>query len=249
MNRLEIIREKFLDKKQDILTQDLLAYYELTLLYFAHIAYYEPYDVSRKLKEYGAEKVCVYNYEETQAFLAEFDDFAVVSFRGIDKWTELKIILRFWKKDFAQVRAHAGFVDCIKRISRSLIKDLEELPRDKRLIFTGHSAGGAMALLLNLHFKATEVCTFAAPKVGGGEEYRKHFEGVRVTRVKTERDFVTWLPPTIPWLSNFEHVGELKIIQGTTHPVETHKTPAYLRALMRDKRLTKMDQDLKKEVS
>lgn len=243
MNRMEIVRQKFTTQKEDSLPHDLANNYELTLYYFCHIVYYEPYEVAKRLKEYGAEKVCVYNYEEMQASLAEFDDYAIVAFRGIEKWDEFKIILRFWKKDFGKIRAHAGFVDSIKKISRSLIKDLEEIPRDKRIIFTGHSAGGALALLLNLHYKATEICTFGTPKVGGGEDYRAQFEGVKVIRVKTERDFVTWLPPTIPGLSNFEHIGETKVLPGRKNPYDSHKSDTYLKELIREKRYSRIDKE------
>lgn len=249
MNRLEIIREKYLEKKENRLARDLRNYYDLTMLYFCHIAYLSPHDISAKLKDYGAHKVCVYNYEEMQASLAEFDDFAVVSFRGIEKWGELKIILRFWKKDFSNIKAHAGFVDSIKKISRSLIKDLEELPRDKRLIFTGHSMGGALAMLLALHFEPTEVCTFGTSKIAGGPEFRKHYDGVKVRRIMTEGDFVGYLPPYLPGISNYEHIGDEKIIVGyPRHPVRSHKIRTYMIALMREKRLSPVDKDLEKEL-
>lgn len=244
MNRLEIVREKYLNKKEDKLEKDLQQHYDLTLLYFCHIVYYQPYDISRRLKEYGAHKVCVYNYEEMQASLAEFNNFAVVSFRGIEKWDEFKIILKFWKKDFGPIKAHAGFVDSIKKISRSLIKDLEELPRNKRLIFTGHSMGGALALLLSLHYKPTEICTYGTPKVAGGEIFRNHFKDIQVRRIKTERDFVTWLPWFLPGISDYEHIGEEKIIPGKeNHPYKSHRIDCYMKALIREKRAALKEMD------
>lgn len=250
MSRLEIIREKYLKRSQSTkIESDLANNYDLTMLYFSHVAYNLPYKISTSLKRTGAQKVCVYNYEDTQAFLAEYENFAIVSFRGIENWDDLKIILRFWKKDFGGMVAHAGCIDNIKKVSRSLIKDLEEVPRNKRLIFTGHSMGGALALLLSLHFKPTEICVFGTPKIGAGAEFRAHFEDIPVRRIRTSYDSVHYMPWNIPVLADYEHVGVERIIMGVPmNPWESHKLSTYRQSLLKEKRNLSLDTKLETEL-
>lgn len=232
---LTIFRNVFGNKqvktpKSRLLNMD--EHYETAMISYAHMAYHSPLKIVDRLEASGAVRVCVYNYERMQAFLAEFDDYAVVSFRGIEEPEEFKTILRFWKKEYNGHRVHAGFVDSINNISKSLIKDLEELDRNKTLIYTGHSMGGALALLLTMHFKPTRICTFGSPKVGGGEEYLEQFKDIEVLRIVGKYDFVSYLPPSLPFISPYEHVGRTIKVGNEKHPYKAHRLSTYMAAIV-----------------
>jgi len=105
----------------------------------------------------------------------------------------------------------------------------------KKVIYTGHSMGGAMAILMGLYHKPDEIVTYGAPKVSGGEQYLKHFSNVNVHRVAIITDFITLLPPFIPWFIPYQHLGNVVLLRGKLdlrHPMKVHSIRAYLKAIL-----------------
>lgn len=87
---------------------------------------------------------------------------------------------------------------------------LPHIKSGKRVTFTGHSSGGAMAILaaqrLELAYPRSvrRVVTFGQPATSFGKFYRCYLLHKRTFRVCCDLDIVTFLPP-LPGL--FKHVG------------------------------------------
>jgi len=87
--------------------------------------------------------------------------------------------------------------------------------RVRPTIVTGHSLGSALATLFSLEnsvkqkFDITVVSTLASPKVGN-MEFKHIFDGLPFTswRIVNIHDVVTMIPPTIPFILDFEHVAD-----------------------------------------
>jgi lipase (class 3) len=85
--------------------------------------------------------------------------------------------------------------------------------RERPTIVTGHSLGSALATLFVLEnsvknkFDITTISTLASPKVGN-LEFKHVFGGLPLTswRIVNTPDAVPKLPPTIPFVLDYEHV-------------------------------------------
>jgi triacylglycerol lipase len=121
-----------------------------------------------------------------------------------------------WRRSIGDgMSAHAGFYDAIISVSHELIDWARLAPRDaqgqKRFVVTGHSLGGALAMLgakilAGAGFEVQAVYTFGQPRVGDREFARVYDErlGERTFRFVNEEDIV----PRVPgWLSGYRHAG------------------------------------------
>ena len=87
--------------------------------------------------------------------------------------------------------------------------------RDRPTVVTGHSLGSALAKLFVLEnsvkhkFDISLISTLASPKVGD-LEFKHVFAGLPLIswRIVNSRDLVPKLPPTIPFILDYEHVDE-----------------------------------------
>lgn len=117
------------------------------------------------------------------------------------------------------VRLHRGFAAAAKGIFDALSG---EINKDYTIITTGHSMGGAVALILamyldNEHYKVKKVVTFGQPKVTNITGSLK-FAHLDVWRVVTARDLVPVVPPIDPMdiknLDIYWHLGQEIVLLG-----------------------------------
>ena len=164
----------------------------------------------------GFSLVDVINIRETQGFVckrnvADEPPYLVLAFRGTEKtisdWlTDARCIPAIEGK----TRVHSGFLDAFTknvdaegRTVEELVREILDRPeaRDKRgtplpLFITGHSLGGALALLATrlMAPDVTGACyTFGAPRIGNYEYFR--FIKTPVYRVVNSSDVVPRVPP------------------------------------------------------
>lgn len=153
----------------------------------------------------------------TQAFLAkrESDRMAVLAFRGTEKnFGDIKTDLnaRFYKRDGVSV--HDGFRRALANVEPA-IKTAVAKVRDYKLYITGHSLGGALALVATRALNADNVAacyTFGSPRVGNSE-FADTIK-VPIYRVVNAADVVPRVPPTftidlVIWMFKF-----FKILPG-----------------------------------
>ncbi len=133
------------------------------------------------------------------------------------------------------IKLHQGFA-----LSADFIYDKikPQLKRDYRINTTGHSLGGAAALILAMYLDAAgydvgEIITFGQPKVtnvGGSRKYG-HLD---LTRVVTPRDMVPLVPPLDPMdLMNIDiywHLGTEVVLQADNAYSELEGMDSMMRA-------------------
>jgi hypothetical protein len=160
--------------------------------------------------------------DNTQVYVAENDDAIVVAFRGSEAPTTLDG-LKDWLltnannylilpegqsgTEFAAAgvgaRFHRGFLDALEMIWKPLYSAVDQASKSKErpLWVTGHSLGGALALLaawrLQRNFLAVhEIITFGAPMIGNdaaAKAFEQAFSG-KIFRYVDLEDVVPHLP-------------------------------------------------------
>lgn len=213
--------------------EELEADYLRTCLYFSQLAYFSQSHISKKLKQTGANQVSIYTKDGTQAYIAEYDDVIFVAFKGreADRWQEIKTDLHFWESEFHDCPVHTGFMNSLNHVKQHLMIDLAYFGPEKRIVYTGHSLGGALALLLALEKEPTDICTFGNPRVFKTKDIGLS-EQVNIVRVRTENDFVPYLPPA--WLG-YTHIGQEVVLEGRGPSWNSHRLRSYLRGVLGNK--------------
>ncbi|MEW9897665.1 lipase family protein [Chitinivorax sp. PXF-14] len=145
---------------------------------------------------------------------------AVLAFRGTElkEWMDVRADIDFPHVHWAQAgfdhmpvqqTVHKGFADALRLVlDEQLINSL----RDKRLIITGHSLGGALAALCAMVLKQRGLCltavyTYGQPRVGDlvfSQDYDVGLHGITY-RIVNHRDLV----PRVPTRTmQYRHAGQ-----------------------------------------
>lgn len=146
----------------------------------------------------------------TQYLLAANDSYAVVAFRGTevseadDMATDIKIPLVASDK---AGRVHKGFKAALDSVWSDLNARLLRLSDKRRIWFTGHSLGAALATLAADRFDTTQgVYTYGSPRTGD-KAFRDNYKS-NAYRFRNNNDLVTRVPPR----GMYAHVGEVRYI-------------------------------------
>lgn len=224
------VREKL--SKRDIdkeFSEDLL----FTSVYFSQLVYFSPAYIHKRLDFLGPSSVAIYNKNGVQAFFAEFDTFAVVSFKGreADRCQELKTDLKFWPVTYKGCHVHYGFLESLHYVHKRVLMDLEDVSLEKRILYTGHSLGGALCTLLALEYRPTDIVTFGSPKVFYKTDISSYFRGINYRRIIAKNDFVPNLPPDF---TKYEHLGEELVIDSPFNMWKSHKLRTYIKGVLKE---------------
>jgi triacylglycerol lipase len=185
------------------------------------LAYWNEADVNARFRSpAGLDSRLIENHEkDTQCYVAWNDAFVVVAFRGTqpDKLQDLlvdgQIKLIGWDQQPGE-RVHSGCVEALDAVWRKLVT-IKEL-KGRRVWFTGHSLGAALATLAGDRFKRERgnlglgelggIYTFGSPLVGD----RRFVDGFNARcgdqsfRFVNDQDAVTRVPPP---LLGYRHVN------------------------------------------
>ena len=136
--------------------------------------------------------------------------FSVLVFRGtqgrLSTWLfNLKAALSSWPSG-GQV--HKGFAQLLIEAWSDIDLQLESLAPP--LYYTGHSMGGALAVLAASLRKPAAVYTFGSPKIGNSA-FVNSIKQQKIHRVVNSRDVVATVPP----IRGFEHAGEPQYLSGS----------------------------------
>jgi hypothetical protein len=151
------------------------------------------------------------------------DPFAVLTFRGtrgFEGWlSNLNTMQTLWPRGGS---VHCGFKDDFLGLWERVAGFLT--PLDLTLFYTGHSLGGALAVLAASVRPPLAVYTFGAPRVGDAA-FAHALRRVPIFRIELARDIVPTVPPSaIPF--DFDHPG-LQVILTPLPMVD--REPASLR--------------------
>lgn len=146
---------------------------------------------------------------------------AVLVFRGssgFENWlANLKVIQSPWE---CGGQVHSGFKAIFLEIRDELAAILRSIAAP--VIFTGHSLGGALAVLAASLWRPMATYTFGAPRVGDAV-FRDSLSRQSIFRIANERDIVPSVPPSrIPF--EFCHIGESVLFQIPEESVDADIT-------------------------
>jgi len=213
----------------------------------SHIAYFRDEDVKAFMATLGAKETKFYGNKGAQAFLAKWDDKAVLAFRGTQLMEHLPkdyehlnflyrlyihILIKFRfnisKLPFIHndviadfrfcharltrtkgVKVHSGFLIETKKLWKQIIKDIRSFEGEIPLWTTGHSLGGAMAVITAMKYPVKEVFSFGSPRVG--IRIKKVLSKDMHTRYVNGKDIVTKVPPS--WLYYLHH-GQIRHLRN-----------------------------------
>lgn len=162
-----------------------------------------------RLESGGFSLVATFNNNETQAFIAKCNDYAVLAFRGTEG--KIKDILSDLKFRLTSKGKHRGFDQAYKNVAEA-VKDtvlkfrFSVLP----LYITGHSLGAAIAVIATQDLDSDNLAacyTFGCPRVGNAEFDRS--VKAPVYRVVNAADGVTRVPF---FFMGRIHVGDLRYL-------------------------------------
>lgn len=141
----------------------------------------------------------------------------------LEDWFHVAQCLPRWNYHGIHFGVHRGFA----KLAERAIKMLPDLPAYR---LTGHSMGGAIALLVGYYLlrqgKAATVETAGCPRTIY-RWARKHFASLPVDRYTTNADPVQHLPPGIL----MAHVGKHHETQVPEHGITAHEPAIYKRIL------------------
>jgi triacylglycerol lipase len=137
--------------------------------------------------------------------------FAVLVFRGTqrsykDARTDLDCGILLSSR--GGIGVHRGFGAALDSVWDGIERELSCLTCP--IFYTGHSLGGALAVLAASHRAPQAVYTFASPRIGN-DAFVASLVDVPVHRVVDDQDAVTLLPPK---LLGFRHVGALQLLKA-----------------------------------
>lgn len=201
------------------------------LIEAATLAYAELEFAKPRFQDAGMDKVEYVANGGTECYVAHNEEFAIVAFRGTEARaldegspgadfsnvvTDVVTDARIKLVDSGQGgKVHEGFKTGLDQVWDKLCPHLSSLAADgKKLWFTGHSLGAALATLAADRFgNVSGLYTYGSPRVGD-ESFAEDF-WVPTYRFVNNNDVVGRVPP--PPL--FVHVGELKYIdhEGRIH--------------------------------
>ncbi len=125
-----------------------------------------------------------------------------VVFRGTDEPGDWLTNLEAWKTMTQQGGIHTGFFAAWTRVEAAITRLLWEMPK-KPVIATGHSLGGALAVMTIYLQDHVTIITFGQPRVGDAE-FCQRLADVEYSRVVNSGDPVTQVPSGL----RFDHAGE-----------------------------------------
>jgi triacylglycerol lipase len=188
--------------------------------------------------------------DNTQCYVCENDSVVVIAFRGSEApnsidgfkdWllTNAKNFLVLPEgrigTDFVAAgvgaRFHRGFMESLEEIWEPLFQAIEAVVaknEDRPLFVTGHSLGGALALLAAWRLQRQmitvhNVYTFGAPMVGNdvaAKAFEKDFPN-KIYRYVDGGDMVPKLPTMSMFSNEYWHCLTEVVVGGTTHASDT----------------------------
>jgi len=197
----------------------------LLLSMFAHQCYCEPKDLLKArpgiksldpLKKFLNKPLppTYIDVEGAQAYVMSDSKDVLVACRGTEP-TAINDVLADLKmfpvKHHIAGRVHRGFYAEYDKVIPDIKEALKKHDKkgNKTVWVTGHSLGGAMAVLVAAELQPSGgLHTFGQPRVGN-KAFLKSLDGIKYYRYRNNNDIVTAVPPS--WLF-FRHGGVLRYI-------------------------------------
>lgn len=223
--------QRFFDIRRMI--KEDLASDTLVSLYISHLSY-----ISKDRFVKLADILDMTNFhflegKNSTAIVIETEDTVFVSFKGMNYKDpfHIKKVLEYVGTPFNYVLAHSGFVELVKEHIDAIKAIL--LRHNKRLVFCGHSLGGAQCELLATAIKPDVIITFGCPRVFLRDQTFENFTGIKHLKFASDKDFVCHLPFA---LVKFKHSKKpIKLAdQLNMNFIKNHLLDNYVKLIMSD---------------
>jgi predicted lipase len=179
-------------------------------------------------------KNCVDVYAHKNDFIVDksIPGYCILAIEGTNETSDWATNLSFL---FRTEDTHRGFQGNATRTITNLVLNYESLEKDRKLILTGHSLGGATATLVaDLMLKSTPdlaIITIGSPRPGG-RGLRKRLKNVEHLRFVHGDDVV---PSTPPFLAGYVHTHPKIQLEDDDDKrfdgIEDHNAVYYYKAL------------------
>jgi triacylglycerol lipase len=189
----------------------------LPLAEMSNTAYLAESEAKRLFEQYGLASVCIYSPFHSQcAYVAHGEDVVVVVFRGTDDTEDWFFNANTYPHPMAEGTLHCGFA-CAYGTLRSQVLDEVRKAKAEHIWVTGHSLGGAMALVCAYDLTVYQKCkldgviTFGQPMIGKTNlaTFLQGKLGDRYVHFINEMDSVPQIPP------RYSHFGcALQFLNG-----------------------------------
>src|SRR5262249_47569136 len=141
---------------------------------------------------------------DTHAFAAVRGDTVIVSFRGTSSLSNFQTDAGFFKTSAFGGSVHRGFYHAAQSVWSQVQEALKDLAPGKKVIFTGHSLGAALAQIASLQYadgggQVEGVYTYGTPRVGDAK-FAAHYDrllGEKTFQHVNNRDIVSRVPPAL----------------------------------------------------
>ena len=170
--------------------------------------------VSNWAKHQGFDSATTFNRGNVQGFWTTTPTVALLTFRGTNNLGQWLRNAHLLPSNDLWGRVHSGFAKGIANADEDLRGFEDAAARAEHVWVTGHSLGGALAVLASARLKrkgiSSHVYTFGQPRVGF-REFAERFEGElpgRLWRFINQSDIVARVPPGV----FYRHVGQVKRI-------------------------------------
>ena len=206
---------------------------------FSNDTYLSEEEISEILKEQKQTLIRQATLPEVEVsyFLSEENNIQTIAIRGTANLNNalLDLNIELQTDDLLNIKLHQGFASAAKAI----YEDVQPyLSVDKPIHLTGHSLGGAAAVVLGMYltnddYDVAQIITFGQPKVTNvtGAEV---FESLPLVRFVTPHDIVPLVPPISPLqikdLDIYWHMGTEVILMADNEYAETSGVKSALRA-------------------
>jgi triacylglycerol lipase len=201
--------------------------------------YLEANTLEQRLQEQGQTLVhqSLIPLSQVSYFLSRANGVQTIAIRGTANLENAMLDLDLELKPDAilDIKLHQGFGSGAKTVYED-IKPF--LAKNQPIHLTGHSLGGAIAVILAIYLQkdglpVEQVITFGQPKVTNVTGANK-FDDLPLVRVVTLNDIVPLVPPISPMqirdLDIFWHMGEEVILLGNKEFTQTNGVRSMLRA-------------------
>lgn len=184
---------------------------------FAHLAYTRPVYIQQQLEEWGYP---IFHWVEdaedtdTQVFITQKDNVAVICFRGTSSGTDALIdVWIFKKRAFGGTgKVHGGFKNALDSVWPRIETVIDGLEGVEKIFLAGHSLGAALAQLcayrvaLKNPSLVAGVYVYGSPRVANWEfkEAYNNLLGEKTYLHINNRDAVPKVPPNF---LGFHHLG------------------------------------------
>jgi triacylglycerol lipase len=182
---------------------------------FSNLAYFEKPFVQKQLEIWDYTLLAWLEDKETdtQGLVAGKDDYIIICFRGTNSVTDMVFDAWFSKVPaFGGIgKVHKGFQKALESIWPQLKKKID---KNSKIFLTGHSLGGALAILtahrLTLeNYTLAAVYTYGAPRVGN-REFKKTYDDLLKDKTFLHINYTDIVPTAAPEILDFFHPGKIR---------------------------------------